>query len=257
MIIDTHAHLYYENLLTDINNVLDRASEAGVTKIIAPAVDLKTSEVILKLAESHEMIYAALGLHPCDLKGKKLSDIRILEDFLRHEKVVAVGEIGLDYYWDKENKKQQKLFFTEQLNLASDFGLPVIIHTRDSIKDAVAILKNFRTKISGQFHCFSGDESDLAEILKFDNFYLSFCGNITYKKFSGLELINKTPSNRLLAETDSPFLTPEPFRGRQNEPANIIYTIRKIAALKKIDYQNLTGSLLENTFTLFKKLNRF
>jgi len=257
MLTDTHAHLYYENLFEDIENVLERAVSAGVDRIIVPAVDLITSEKILSLADKYDMIFAAVGFHPCDIKCKNISEIKFLEDFITHEKVVAIGEIGLDYYWDKTNTEVQKSFFLSQIELASDVNLPVIIHTRDSIKDAISILKNFNEIISGQFHCFSGDENDVAEILGFENFYFSFCGNITYKKFSGSELINLIPAEKLLAETDSPFLTPEPFRGRKNEPANVIYTVRKIAGIKKLDFELFSGQLQDNTLSLFKKLNRF
>jgi len=256
MIIDTHAHLYYENLIGDIDNILQRAFESGVTKIIVPAVDLRTSETILKLADSYEMIYAAVGFHPCDVKDKNLMDLKYLEDFIHQDKTVAIGEIGLDYFWDKSYNEHQKNFFYAQIELAADNGLPVIIHTRDSIKDAILFLKDMKlSNLSGQFHCFSGDEDDLKEVLEFENFYVSFCGNVTYKKFSALDIAKQSPSGKLLAETDSPFLTPEPYRGRQNEPSKVIYSIKKISEVKQIEIEILKTEMYKNTKSLFKKIN--
>ena len=256
MIIDTHAHLYYENLLTDIDGILERAFKSGVERIIVPAVDLKTSEIIMGLADKFEMIYAAVGFHPCDIKEKNIGDIKFLEDFIKHEKTVAIGEIGLDYFWDKTYNELQKDFFRAQVELAANSGLPIIIHTRDSIKDAIEILKlTNMANLSGQFHCFSGDEEDLEKVLAFKNFYISYCGNVTYKKFSAINVVEKTPAEKLLAETDSPFLTPEPFRGKNNEPSRVIYSIRKISEIKKMDFDILKERLFENTKTLFKKIN--
>jgi TatD DNase family protein len=256
MIIDTHAHLYYENLIGEIENILQRAYESGITKVIVPAVDLKTSEIILNLAERYEMIFAAVGFHPCDVKVKDLKEVKHLEDFIHHKKTVAIGEIGLDYFWDKSYNDLQKKFFCTQAELAADAGLPVIIHTRDSIKDAISSLKELNlSELSGQFHCFSGDENDLKEVLSFENFYLSYCGNITYKKYSGLDVVKNTPVEKLLAETDSPFLTPEPYRGKPNEPARIIYSLMKISEVKQIDLDNLKSEIYKNTKSLFKKVN--
>ena len=230
MITDTHAHLYFSELLSGIENVISRANDAGVTKIIAPSVDLKTAEIILNLSHKFDCVYAAVGFHPSDVKNFRFEEIKYLEDFISDKKTVAVGEIGLDYYWDKSNISHQKNFFIEQINLAKHNNLPIIIHTRDSIEDVIDIVKSEKTEnLKGQFHCYSGNEKQMNEILELENFYLSFCGNITYKKYSSLDLVRKVPADKILSETDSPFLTPEPFRSKKNEPARIIYTINKIA----------------------------
>ncbi len=255
MLIDTHAHLYYDDLLKNIDNILEQAIAAGVEKIIVPAVDMATSRTILALSAKHSMIFAAIGFHPCDVYKIKIDDFTELRDLLKHDKVVAVGETGLDYYWDKSNIKIQKQVFRKQIELALDNKLPVIIHTRDSIKDAIEIIREMKcTELKGQFHCFSGDEKDLECILQFDDFYVSFCGNITYKKYEGRDVITAVPTERLLAETDSPFLPPEPFRGKKNQPAWILKSIEKIAEFKNISIVNLADVIQVNTNSLFYKL---
>lgn len=252
MIIDTHAHLFYEEIKKEIDEVIERAKQQSIEKIIVPAIDIETSEEILKMADDHEMIFAAVGFHPSEITKKELSDVKTIEELTSHKKVVAIGEIGLDYYWDKTFINEQKTFFREQIELAKDKGLPIIIHTRSSIKDALEIVKeSYDKNLSGQFHCFSGDVSDIKEISKFDNFYISFCGNITFKNFKHKELIINTPVERLLSETDSPFLTPEPFRGKRNEPSRIVYTIKKIAELKNMKYDEIENILYKNAERLF------
>ncbi|MDD5361518.1 MAG: TatD family hydrolase [Ignavibacteria bacterium] len=254
MIIDTHAHLYYPDIISNLDEILDNARESGIGKIIIPAVDIKTCETILNLTSKHDMLYAALGLHPCDIKETEESEFKILEDMLTEKKVVGIGETGLDYYWDKTYNDKQKLFFKRHLELASSYKLPVIIHTRDSMKDALEVIRNLKSEITCQFHCFSGDEEDLEYVLGKENYYVSFCGNITYKNFDALDLIEKTPIERLLSETDSPFLTPVPYRGKKNQPAYVVNTINKIAEIKKTDKDILIDALLSNTEKLFRNI---
>jgi TatD DNase family protein len=255
MIIDTHAHLYFDILYNNINAVLDKARENGITKIITPAVDLKTSEIIMNLSEKYNEIYAAVGFHPSEVKDKDITELKNIEDFLKSSKVVAIGEIGLDYFWDTTFIGLQKSFFSEQINLAVNYNLPVIIHTRDSIKDAIAIIQNPEYRnLKGQFHCFSGDEKDLKIILEMKNYFISFCGNITYKKSELPKLVEKVPVDFLLSETDSPFLTPMPSRGKPNEPAKIVNTIRKISQIVNISYEELLPVLYDNAIKLYPKL---
>jgi TatD DNase family protein len=253
MIIDTHAHLYYPDLKDRIDEVLDNALSNGITKIIAPAIDLKTSEAILELASKHEMIYAAVGFHPSDIPGLTEKDFDSLETLLKEDKVVAIGETGLDYYWDITYKDKQKDFFLRHLELSSKYNLPVIIHTRDSVKDAIKLIRESKLRVNGQFHCFSGDEVDLQDAIALETYCISYCGNITYKNFDALELVRQTPAEKLLAETDSPFLTPVPHRGKKNEPAFVKHTIDKMAHLKNISLESLVSQLEINTRTLFPK----
>jgi len=251
MIIDTHAHFYFPEILDNIGEILDNAAEAGVEKIIIPAVDLRTCDIILELTSKYEMLYAALGFHPGDIKEMDESEFQKLDSLLGENKVVGVGETGLDYYWDKTYVYKQKRFFRIHLELALKHGLPVIIHTRDSVADSIEITNEFRNRIKAQFHCFSGTEEELEKIISCDGFFVSFCGNITYKKFEGLGLVEKTPVEKLLSETDSPFLAPMPHRGKKNQPAYVVDTIKKISKVKNIEQRELIAQLRKNTEQVF------
>lgn len=255
MITDTHAHLYYPELLQNLDEILYRAEDKGIEKIIVPAVDLETSRQIISLSEKHDMIYCALGVHPCDAAKNDLNSIDEIEKLLSHEKAVAVGETGLDYYWDISSKDKQLEFFRLQIELAKAYELPVIIHTRNSVDDAVRIIReNHSEKLKGQFHCFSGTKDQLSEVLNFESFYVSFCGNITYKNYSDIEIILDCPAERMLTETDSPFLPPVPFRGKKNEPSYIVHTIEKICMIKKTDYISFLDTINSNVHRIFSKL---
>ena len=255
MIIDTHAHLYYDNIAVNLKEVLERAINSGVEKIIVPAVDLKTSKEIIQLADKYEIIYALVGIHPGDVNKSDINDVDEIEKLVTHPKVVGIGETGLDYYWDKSNIDLQKQFFKKQIDLAKRNKLPIVIHTRDSTEDSIKLIEeNYDETLSGQFHCFGGSVNDVERILKLDNFYISFCGNITYKNYNDYELIRAVPYERLLSETDSPFLTPVPNRGKVNEPSNVIYTIQKLSEIIGIDESALKTRMHQNAVKLFPKI---
>jgi len=252
MIIDTHAHLFYDDILLEMDAILERAVDSGVSRIIVPAVDIPTSEKIISLCDKYEMIYGAVGFHPGDIKETKAEDIKMIEEFIQHPKIVAIGEIGLDFYWDLSYKEKQYIFFKEQIELAKDKNLPVIIHTRNSTKEAIDIIsEKYDENLKGQFHCFSGNENDLDNILKLDNFYLSFCGNITFKKYKDIDIIKKTPVEKMLSETDSPYLSPEPYRGKRNEPSYLKYTLKKLSEIKQVEYDLLEAMIYQNSMNLF------
>ncbi len=252
MIIDTHAHLYYPELKNNIGNILENAFNSGVEKIIVPAVDLKSADEIMNLTSKYKEIYAAVGFHPGDIKNSELNELKFLDDYLGEEKVVAVGEIGLDYYWDKSQIGKQKSFFQSQLEIAVARNLPVVIHTRDSVDDAIEIIKKLNSdSLTGQFHCFAGNENNLKDVLNMNGFFVSYCGNVTFKNFREMNLLKNTPVNRLLFETDSPFLTPVPFRGKTNQPAYVIHTIEKISQILGVDLNVLKQIVYSNTVTLF------
>lgn len=252
MIIDTHAHLFYEDMVQEMDRILERAVESGVERIIIPAVDIPTSEKIISLCDKFEMLYGAVGFHPGDIKETNPKDIKLLEDFIKHPKIVAIGEIGLDFYWDVSYKEKQYVLFQEQIELAKDKNLPVIIHTRKSTKEAIEIITDkYDESLKGQFHCFSGSESELKEILKLENFYISFCGNVTFKKYKDIEIIEKTPVEKILSETDSPYLSPEPYRGKRNEPAYIKFTMKKLAEMKNVEYDLFESTVYKNVMNLF------
>ncbi|MEO6694697.1 MAG: TatD family hydrolase [Ignavibacteria bacterium] len=252
MIIDTHAHLYYPEIIKNLDEILSRAKDAGVEKIIAPAVDLESSKILIDLSEKHEMIYCAIGIHPCDVNKFELDIFDEIDKLLSHEKIVAVGETGLDYYWDISNIEKQKTFFRLQIDLAKSYKLPVVIHTRNSTQDAIDIINSkYDEDLRGQFHCFSGTESELDQVLNLNNFYISFCGNITYKNFTGNNLILKAPVEKLLSETDSPFLPPVPYRGKKNEPSYIIETLKKISEIKEFDHNSFMKIIYNNAYKIF------
>ncbi|MBK8550947.1 MAG: TatD family hydrolase [Ignavibacteria bacterium] len=252
MITDTHAHLYFPECISIIDEILSRARDSGIRRIIVPAVDLETSKVAIELSEKYEMIYCAVGIHPGDVNKAEINVIDELNKLLEREKVVAVGETGLDYYWDTSNIEKQKSFFKIQIELAKSHKLPVIIHTRNSVDDAVEMIKeNYDKDLRGQFHCFSGNKIQLNAILSMDNFYVSYCGNITYKNYADIDVIKKTPQERLLSETDSPFLPPVPYRGKKNEPSYIIHTLDKISEIKGANTDELLKSINKNVESLF------
>lgn len=254
MIIDTHAHLYFPELRDNISEIMDNAIEAGISKIIIPAVNLKTADIALDLSAKYEQIFAAVGYHPCDISEADESVLYHVENLCKNEKVVAIGETGLDYYWDKSYIDKQKYFFRSQIEISLRNKLPVIIHTRDSISDSIDIVKDYKDNLSGQFHCFSGNEADLDSVLTGTKLYVSFCGNITYKKNTSAALLGKIPLNRILSETDSPFLPPVPHRGKKNQPAFVVNTIKYIADKINIDYDEFLKILYSNAAGLFPGL---
>ncbi len=254
MIIDTHAHFYFPELLDNIGEVLDNAQKAGVGKIIIPAVDFRSCDTVLKLVSEHDMLYAALGLHPGDIKELDEKEFYRLEPLLKENKVAGIGETGLDYYWDKTYNDKQKAFFRNHLELASSYSLPVIIHTRDSVSDAIDMTLEYKDKIKAQFHCFSGNTDELNRVLEVDNFYVSYCGNITYKKSDSAVLVENTPVEKMLSETDSPFLAPMPHRGKKNQPAYVVDTIRKIAKIKNTDEQSIIDVMRKSTEIVFPRI---
>lgn len=254
MIIDTHAHFYFPEILDNIDEVIDNALKAGIGKIIIPAVDFKTCDIILGLVSKYDLLYAALGLHPGDIKDTDESEFYKLEPLLKESKVVGIGETGLDYYWDKSYNDKQKAFFRNHLELAAVTNLPVIIHTRDSVADAIEMTMQYKDRIKAQFHCFSGSIDELRAVIGIENFFVSYCGNITYKKSDAVILVENTPAEKMLSETDSPFLAPMPHRGKKNQPAYVVDTIKKIAKIKSVDEQYLIDEMRKNAEKVFPGL---
>jgi TatD DNase family protein len=254
MLTDTHAHLYYPDLLDSLPEILKRAGDEGISKIIVPAVNLETSKKILELSVEFEQIYCALGVHPCDVSKSFPEELNEIEKLLSSNKVVAIGETGLDYYWDKSNVQEQKVFFRKHVRLASKLNLPVIVHTRDSTEDAIALIKeeNEEYPVRAHFHCFSGTMEQLGECLSIPGSHVSFCGNITYKNSLLDDVIAAAPVDRLLSETDSPFLPPVPYRGKKNEPSYMIKTLEKISQIKGISQEELIENVSLNARNFFR-----
>lgn len=257
MFIDTHAHLNYPDLLKDIESVLSRARDAGVTEIIIPATTYRTSLEITELVQKHEMLYAAVGIHPTELKDFEDSHLPRIEELAKENKVVAIGEIGLDYYWEPYDKELQSRVIREQFRIAKRCSLPVIIHNRNSTGDLMQIVREEYDggKLKGQFHSFSTGTEEAKECIEM-GFYISFTGNITYKPNAGTliayEIVRNTDAKHLLLETDTPYLPPVPYRGKQNEPGYVKYTAEKIAELKGMSIEELGSITSANAKRLYK-----
>ncbi len=252
MYIDTHAHLFYPNFNGETEQVIERAKNAGVKHIIVPGTDLATSKKAIDLAEEYEIIYAAVGVHPHDTKEWKTSFIDQIEEFAKHPKVVAIGEIGLDYYYDFSPKEVQIEAFKAQIELAIKIGLPIIVHNRDSNDDMMQIIREYKnTSLRCQFHCFAGTAENARELNEMGHL-VSFTGNITFKKMDSLrEVVKSVKLDKILLETDSPFMTPEPYRGKRNEPNNVLLVAEKIAEIHNTSLEDVARMTNYNAYKLF------
>lgn len=263
MFIDTHAHLNYPDFKKNITAILERAQLNGVEKIIVPATDLKSSIEIIELVQKYEILFGAVGIHPTELNDFKESHLYKIEELSKENKIVAIGEIGLDYYWKPFDAEKEKYIFRSQLQIAKRKNLPVIIHNRESSADIMVLVEqeydnarllNGQGKLKGQFHSFSGDEAMARRCVEL-GFYISFTGNITYKPnektLIAQNVIIQTPLENILLETDSPYLPPVPYRGKQNEPSYLKHTAEKIAELKGISVDNLGRVTSENASKLY------
>lgn len=256
MIIETHCHLDYLKALP-FEELRAKIKEAGISKVITIGVDPENLDKVMDLAESNEEIYFTQGIHPHD--SKDATDLEFNKIKLRstHSKMVAVGEIGLDYHYNNSPIEIQRKVFETQLQIAVDFDLPVVIHTREADDDTKSILKNFSGKLKnkGVIHSFTSS-LDLAEFVLAEGFYIGFNGIITFKNAQNVQDVVKiTPSERILFETDSPFLTPMPHRGKENAPYYLPFVIKKISELKTIDEEELKTIVYQNSLNCFKKLN--
>jgi TatD DNase family protein len=252
MFIDTHAHLFYPNFVGELDEIITRAKQNGVEYILVPATDLKTAEQVIELTKKFEMVYGAVGIHPHDTKDWASSLISEIEKLARYKKIVAIGEIGLDYYYDFSPKEKQIEAFKAQIELALKLDLPVIIHNRDSDADMMEIIRSYcGSGLKGQFHCFNGSLEDAMELVGM-NFMISFTGNITYKKADNLRrILQHIPPENMLLETDSPFMTPVPHRGKRNEPAYVKLVAEKIAELHKLRIEDVARITSFNAFKIF------
>ena len=252
MFIDTHAHLFYPNFNGEVNEVIDRAREAGIEKIIVPAADIASSAQAIELADQYDLVYATVGIHPHDTKEWEDSLINDLKDMAAHEKVVAIGEIGLDYYYDFSPKDIQKHAFEAQINLALELDKPIVVHNRESNDDVMAMINKYsEKKLRAQFHCFAGSSSD-AKILTEMGHYISFTGNITHVKADNVrKVLSSVSLDNLFLETDSPFMTPVPHRGKRNEPAYVKLVAEKVAEVHNTTVENVAKITTDNAKMFF------
>jgi len=251
--IDTHCHLFFDELYNDLDNVINEAKEAGIEYIICPSTNLETAKKTLEIADKFPVVYAAIGIHPHDTENFNDETLNELEKLLNHPKVVAIGEIGLDYYYNYSPKEKQKAAFREQLKLAKKHKLPAIIHNRDSSEDLMKIFEEEADgNLFGQFHCFNGDYQMARRIIELRSF-LSFTGNITFKKNEELrKILSRLEPENLLLETDSPFMSPVPFRGKTNRPAYLKIIAEKIAELQGLTFDDIVRSTNFSVYKLYK-----
>ena len=252
MFIDTHAHLFYPNFNGELDEIISGSKQDGVDYILVPATDLKSAEQVIELTKKYEMVYGAVGIHPHDTKDWKSSLIPKIEKLTKNKKIVAIGEIGLDYYYDFSPKEKQVEAFKSQIELALKLDLPVIIHNRDSDKDMMEIIRSYcGAGLKAQFHCYNGSLEDAMELVGM-NHMISFTGNITFKKADNLrKILQHIPPENLLLETDSPFMTPVPHRGKRNEPAYVKFVAEKIAELHKLRIEDVARITSFNAFRMF------
>lgn len=255
--VDSHAHLDAEQFDEDREAVVERALAAGVTRIITVGADLASSRAAVRLAERHISVFATVGVHPHFASGCDKSTIDELRRFAGHERVVGIGEIGLDYYRDRSPRDKQRDVFVAQLELAAELDLPVVVHDRDAHDDVLRLLREAALRgaevdrISGVMHCFSGDVSLAAGVLAL-GMYVSFAGPITYQRPDLLRpVVCAIPSERLLVETDCPYLSPQPVRGGRNEPAYVVYIYERLADLRSDPLDVLARQGTENACALF------
>lgn len=259
-LFDSHAHYNDEKFKEDKEEVLQEVFKEGVTKLICAGYNLESSKEAVQMANSYQNIYAIVGISPNDIpeKGTQYEQIfnqqlQQIKELADNKKVVAIGEIGLDYYWNKENKEEQKLAFQKQIELANQLSLPIVIHTREAIYDTLEILKGKITPIKkGIFHCCPLNLDLIREGLKL-GFYISFAGPITFKNAKNAgEAIQAVPLERILIETDSPYLAPEPKRGTRNDSRNVKYIAQKVAQVKGVTLEEVAKVTYENAKKIFE-----
>jgi TatD DNase family protein len=255
MLIDSHAHLEMPEFKKDLKAVIQRAEETGVEYIFTVGTEKKDWKRALEIAESHPSIYAILGVHPHNAKEIDEETYPMLRELCQSEKVRAYGEIGLDFFRNLSPRDLQLKRFREQIGLAKEFGLPVVIHDREAHRETLDILKSEGAKdCGGIIHCFSGDY-EMARACMEMGFYISIPGSITFKNAEGFrEVVERIPLESLLVETDAPFLTPEPFRGKRNEPSYVRYTAQKVAEIKKVSFEKVAEITTENALRVYRLL---
>lgn len=249
-IFETHAHYDDEAFDNDREKLLEELPKQGVCGVITAGADLQSSIAAIKLAEKYPYIHAAIGIHPENISETSNTDLEEIEDLLKtHKEIVAVGEIGLDYHFRQDNKQIQKELFTEQIQLANKYDLPILVHDREAHGDTMEILKN--TKPKGIVHCFSGSTQMAKEVVKL-GMYLGIGGVVTFKNAKNIvEVVREMPLDVMVVETDAPYMAPVPFRGKRCDSSMIKYTVKKIAEIKNISVEKVLETTKANAIKLF------
>jgi len=250
--IDTHCHLYDQKLINNLDEIITNAKNANIAKMICIGDSIKTSKQSIKISEQYKQIYASFGIHPHEAKKASNLYLDTIKKNSSHAKVVAIGEIGLDYHYNFSEPKIQKLIFREQLELAKELDLPVVVHCRDADEDLYNVISESKHS-KGVIHCFASDVNFAKKIIDL-GYYISFTGMITFVK--NLEsVIKEIDLKHILIETDSPYLAPVPYRGKTNQPAYVIQVAEKISNIKKISVQEIDNTTTKNALLLFNKLS--
>ena len=258
MIIDSHCHLTYEPMCLSLDETIKRANQDGVKYLLTISTEDKSFKNILKIVEKFTCVYGTYGIHPHEAKNyKKIKSQEIILNVKKNNKIIGIGETGLDFYYNHSEKKDQINSFLEHINASNKLKLPLIVHTRSAEKETLEILKETsrNNDLKILIHCFTGTKEFAFKLLDLGA-YISASGVITFKKSKDLaDTFKEIPMNRILVETDSPYLSPEPIRGKSNEPCHIIHTVKFLSNLKNISYENFSNETSKNFFKLFGQLN--
>ncbi|MGH2553442.1 MAG: TatD family hydrolase [Chitinophagaceae bacterium] len=253
MLIDTHSHIYLPEFVEDRAQMFERAAKIGIRRIIMPAIDSSTHPEMISLEEGNSSVcLSMMGLHPCSVKENYVDELKIARNYFEKRPFVAVGEVGLDFYWDKTFTEQQYHAFHEQIEWALHYHIPVVIHSRNSVDECIKVISDHQKgKLKGIFHCFSGTAGQAQQIIDL-GFYLGIGGVVTFKN-SGLDnVMNDINMDHIVLETDAPYLAPAPFRGKRNEPAYLKYVVKKLTEIKKISEEEIISTTTTNAKKLFK-----
>lgn len=251
-LIDTHSHIYLPEFSEDQKEMLERAEKEGIRKVLLPAIDSTTHSEMIGLETANEESCAAMmGVHPCSVKENFEDELKIARDYLEKRRFIAVGEIGLDFYWDKTFTEQQYAAFHKQIEWALEFDLPIVIHSRNSTDECISVVKEHQKgNLKGVFHCFSGDVNQAKKIIDL-GFYMGIGGVVTFKN-AGLDKVMENISlEHIVFETDAPYLAPVPFRGKRNEPSYLKYVVNKLAMIKNVSTDKIAEITTANAEKLF------
>lgn len=255
-LIDTHSHIYLPEFDADRPQMLARAKKEGIGKVFMPAIDASTHGSMIKLEEEDPLLcFSMMGLHPCSVKEDPGPELKTALDLLEKRKFIAIGETGLDFYWDKTYTQQQYRAFHQQIEWALHYDIPVVIHSRNSMDECIGVVREHQKgKLKGVFHCFSGNIEQAQQVIGL-GFYLGIGGVLTFKN-SGLDAVmGKLNLDHVVLETDAPYLAPVPFRGKRNEPAYLRYVVNKLAEIKDLDIEEISSITTANAEKLFGKLS--
>ena len=256
MLIDTHAHIYLDDFEDELEEVLDRAHAAGVDRIVMPAIDVASVEKAILMSDAHEGLYVMAALHPTETKDASQEDFELIVDLCDHPNVVAVGETGLDYYWDRSFDDKQHDFLREHIRLAIEKDLPIVFHNREAFDDLIEVVEDEKSsrpdgdRLRGIFHCFTGTSAE-AERIERSGFHVGIGGIVTFKNSELDGAVREIPLTQIVLETDAPYLAPEPYRGQRNEPSYVRYVAEKVAAVRGLSLEDLASATTKNAERVF------